>query len=98
MGLININKKKMKHLHLPQLVLNFFALVEDFFHPSSLIFDLESSILIEPQNHCFPIKLFGFIKNNITTDDNILAYKVIQYVPLSFFIIANEYAFDTFGI
>jgi hypothetical protein len=31
-------------------------------------------------------------------DDNILAYKVKQYVPLSFLIIANEYAFDTFGI
>jgi hypothetical protein len=47
MGLININKKKMKHLHFPQPLLSFFALVEEFFHPSSLIFDLESSILIQ---------------------------------------------------
>jgi hypothetical protein len=77
----------------------FLAFVEEIY-PLSLIFDLGYLFWskIQPQNHCFPIKVFGFIKNNITTHDNILAYKVTQYVPLSFFIIANEYAFDTFGI
>jgi hypothetical protein len=31
-------------------------------------------------------------------DDNILVYKVVQSIPFCLFTIANEYAFDTFGI
>jgi hypothetical protein len=31
-------------------------------------------------------------------DDNILDYKVVQFVPFNFFTMANEYAFEIFGI
>ncbi len=48
--------------------------------------------------NCFSIKIFGCIKNNIMTNDYIVAYKVVQFVPFNLFIITNEYAFNSFKI
>jgi hypothetical protein len=59
-----------------------------------IYFDLECNF----ENHYFLVNSFGFIKNNITRDANILAYKIIQFVPINLFTITNEYAFNTFGI
>jgi hypothetical protein len=53
---------------------------------------------MQPWNYFFHAKVYGFIKDNITIDDNILVYKVIQFIAFSLFTITNEYAFDTFGI
>jgi hypothetical protein len=47
MGLININKKKMKDSHLPQPLLDFLTPTEDFFYPPFFIFYLKSLILIQ---------------------------------------------------
>ncbi len=90
----------MKYLWLFKPLLDFLALVEGFFYLPYLVFDLKPFILsynptLKPFFHA---KVYGFIKDNITIDDNILVYKVIQFIAFSLFTITNEYAFDTFGI
>jgi hypothetical protein len=44
------------------------------------------------------MKIYGFIKNAITINDDTLIYKVVQFITLTFYTISNEYAFDTFEI
>jgi hypothetical protein len=77
--------------------LDFFAPIDKFFHPPSLVLDLKSYVLIQNPTlkHYFLIKVFGFIKNNITIDDNILAYRVVQFIRLNIFTIADEYVHFT---
>jgi len=44
------------------------------------------------------MKIYGFIKDAITINDDTLIYRVVQFITLTFYTISNEYAFDTFGI
>jgi hypothetical protein len=76
-------KKNMKDLGFFQPLLNFLAFVKEFFHLPSLVLDLELFVLTQnlTLKLLFSIKVFRFIKHNISTNDNILGYKVVQFVP-----------------
>jgi hypothetical protein len=86
--------------HLLYLVLNLKPYFEELFHLSAQAFNLKLNLIISNQiwTNCFSIKKFGCIKNNIMTNDYIVAYRVVYFLPFNLFTITNEYAFNSLKI
>ncbi len=78
--------------HLLYFVVNLKPYLEELFHLSYFISSFQF------KTNCFSIQNFGCIKNNIMTNDYIMAYRVVQFVLFNLFIIINEYAFNSFKI